>query len=57
MLILAVICVVVDIMAIFVSTSSYPSAAQSTKYLVLGMNFFQGIGAITLINMEFLGVA
>jgi hypothetical protein len=39
-------------MAIFVSTSSSPSAAQSTKYVVLGMNFFQGIGAIKLINIE-----
>lgn len=52
MLILAVICVVVVILAIFVSTSSSPSATQSTKYLVLGMNFFQGIGAIKLINIE-----
>jgi tetratricopeptide (TPR) repeat protein len=52
MLILAVICIVVVIMAIFVSTSSSPSATQSTKYLVLGMNFFQGIGSIKLINIE-----
>jgi hypothetical protein len=51
-LILAIVCVVVVILAIFVSTASSPSATQSTKYVVLGMNFFQGIGAIKLINIE-----
>ncbi len=50
--VIAVVCIVVVILAVFISTASSPSATQSTKYFVLGMNFFQGIGAIKLIEIE-----
>ncbi len=50
--VIAVVCIVAVILAVFISTASSPSATQSTKYFVLGMNFFQGIGAIKLIEIE-----
>ncbi len=51
-LIFAGMCVAVILIAVFVSTSSSPSFGQSTKYFVIGLNFFQGIVTVKLINIE-----
>ena len=51
-LIFAGMCVAIIIIGVFISTSSSPSFGQSTKYFVIGLNFFQGILTVKLISIE-----
>ncbi len=49
---LAIMTVVVVLVAVLLSTASSPGLTQSIKYFVLGMNFYQNLFSIKLINIE-----
>jgi hypothetical protein len=50
--ILVVMVVVVIVVAILLSTSQSPSFTHAIKYFILGMNFFQNLVSVKLINIE-----
>jgi hypothetical protein len=50
--ILAAMAAVAFVVALLLATSSSPSFTQSIKYFILGMNFFQNLVSIKLINIQ-----